>query len=252
MNAASLSGFILFRLNSLECMIRIIIFTFFLGLISCKNATNQRIENNHVESDSTQPGQEADHHKAYTEDDMHFFDSQEIILTEFNANGFILDIGGGGEGIIGLLMGPRVVAIDISKRELEDAPEGPLKIVMDARDLKFVDDSFETITIFFTLMYIDGSDHERVLSEVFRVLKPGGRLLIWDVKLTQVINDTEIVVFPLTIKLPDREISTGYGVKWPEVEQNATYYINIAERIGFSITEKKEQDMNFFLVLTKP
>jgi hypothetical protein len=33
---------------------------------------------------------------------------------------------------------------------------------MDARDLKFVDRSFATTTVFFTFMYIDPADHEKV------------------------------------------------------------------------------------------
>jgi hypothetical protein len=37
---------------------------------------------------------------------------------------------------------------------MDEAPPGPLKIVMDARDLKSVDKSFATAAIFFTMMYI--------------------------------------------------------------------------------------------------
>lgn len=43
--------------------------------------------------------------------------------------GKILDIGGGGEGIIGQVLGDKVVTIDKLKEELEEAPEGPLKVV---------------------------------------------------------------------------------------------------------------------------
>ncbi len=49
--------------------------------------------------------------------------------------------------IIEQLKGKQAVAIDLSKRELDEAPGDPLlKIVMDARDLKFVDGSFPTAT----------------------------------------------------------------------------------------------------------
>ena len=112
-----------------------------------------------------------------------FFDVQEVPLHDFEASGYILDIGGGGEGIIGRLKGEQVIAIDPSIRELEEAPSGPLKVVMDARDLQFLDSTFLTATAFFTLMYIKAADHERVLSEVLRALKPGGRFLIWEVVL---------------------------------------------------------------------
>ena len=85
---------------------------------------------------------------------MHVFDRQDFVVADFQAVGYILDIGGGGEGIIGQMKPAQVIAVDLSKRELEEAPPGPLKIVMDATDLKFLDGSFETATAFFSLMYM--------------------------------------------------------------------------------------------------
>ena len=120
------------------------------------------------------PVQESDGHEEISEDRLFYFDQKTIKLSDFNAQGHILDIGGGGRGVIGELKGESVVAIDISKRELEEAPAGPLKVVMDATDLKFIDNSFNTATSFFTLIYIPDSDHEKVFSEVYRVLAPGG------------------------------------------------------------------------------
>src|SRR5512140_1179824 len=95
---------------------------------------------------------------------------QLVTVEDFPSQGSILDIGGGGEGVIGQLKGRQVIAIDLIKRELEDAPTGPLlKIVMDARDLKFLDGSFATATVFFTFMYIDPGDHAKVFQEIRRV-----------------------------------------------------------------------------------
>ncbi|MFC1879420.1 class I SAM-dependent methyltransferase [Chloroflexota bacterium] len=81
------------------------------------------------------------------------FEQQKVKVHDFESSGHILDIGGGGEGIIGILKGEKVIAIDPRKRELEEAADGPLKIVMDARDLFFLDSTFNTVTAFFTLMY---------------------------------------------------------------------------------------------------
>jgi SAM-dependent methyltransferase len=108
---------------------------------------------------------------------VHRFPPQQLILEPVQAEGVILDIGGGGEGVIGQLNGLQVV--DIDEREPLDAPPGPLKLVMDARKLTFVPDSFNTANVFFTFMYIKGPDRETVLQQIRRVLKPGGRLLIW-------------------------------------------------------------------------
>ncbi len=54
----------------------------------------------------------------------------------------------------GRLKGQQVVAIDISMKELDDAPAGFLKIVMDASDLKFPKNRFHTVTAFFSRMFM--------------------------------------------------------------------------------------------------
>ena len=51
--------------------------------------------------------------------DLQMFEMQDVVLHSCPGEGLILDIGGGGEGIIGRLMGDRVVAVDLSREELE-------------------------------------------------------------------------------------------------------------------------------------
>jgi len=60
-----------------------------------------------------------DHHPEISEDRLFFFEREEVVVEDFEATGFILDIGGGGRGVIGKLKGEQVIAIDPSKRELE-------------------------------------------------------------------------------------------------------------------------------------
>ena len=62
----------------------------------------------------------------------HIYPSVEWTLVDIEHQGMILDIGGGGEGVIGKLHGKDVVAIDLKKEELLEAADGPLKIIMDA------------------------------------------------------------------------------------------------------------------------
>ncbi len=178
--------------------------------------------------------------------------SLQVVVRDFPADGLILDIGGGGEGVIGQLKGRQVVAIDLSKRELDEAPGGPLlKIVMDARDLKFVDASFQTATVFFTFMYIDAADHEKVFREIHRVLAPGGRVFVWDAIFPGKRDPAHVnIVFPLHVKLPETEINTGYGVRFCE-GQGADHFVDVAAKTGFEVVSRKNEAGWFFLELKK-
>lgn len=187
-----------------------------------------------------------------TPEQMVKHDKLEVVLPDFPAEGLILDIGGGGEGVIGQLKGRQVVAVDLLKRELEDAPGEPLlKIVMDARDLKFLDGTFATATVFFTFMYIDPGDHAKVFQEIHRVLKPGGRLLIWDAVFPARTDPRQLyVLYPLHVKLPAAEINTGYGVRIAE-KQGPEHFAALAEANGFDVVTRKDEKGWFFLELKK-
>lgn len=178
-------------------------------------------------------------------------DEVHVNLRDFDAEGYILDIGGGGEGMIGRLKGEKVIAIDKRREELQEAPEGPLKIVMDAKDLQFLDNTFETVTSFFALMYVINTDRENVVREVLRVLKPGGKFLIWDMVIPpKGDNVKEIFGAPIVIKIGNGEVRTGYGVKWEGREQDVQYYLGLAEKVGFEVVEKEEGNP-FYLTLRK-
>ena len=108
---------------------------------------------------------------------------QSIELKPLETEGFILDVGGGGEGIIGKLNGKQVIAIDTNERELAETQNEALKVVMDAAELKFLPKSFHMCTAFFSLMYIAKSEYSKVFREVQRTLRDNGRFLIWDVRI---------------------------------------------------------------------
>lgn len=187
---------------------------------------------------------------------MHLFERQDFVVADFHAVGYILDIGGGGEGIIGQMKPTQVIAVDLSKRELEEAPAGPLKIVMDATDLKFLDASFDTATAFFSLMYMRPEIQQRVFAEVFRVLTRGGRWLIWDAVIPRALeSDTRGPVFRFRFHLPGKVVQTGYGTLWPEKPMDLDYYQRLARETGFEIVRAEQQPGAFQTVtfeLRKP
>jgi ubiquinone/menaquinone biosynthesis C-methylase UbiE len=88
-------------------------------------------------------------------------DVQTVGVSRIETDGLILDVGGGGEGIIGRLNGEQVVVIDTREGELMETHNEALKVVMDAADLKFLPKSFDVCTAFFSLMYIPKSIHRR-------------------------------------------------------------------------------------------
>jgi len=183
---------------------------------------------------------------------IHTIEEQVVAIEDWHSAGLILDIGGGGEGIIGRLKGERVVAIDTSRRELEECPAGPLKIEMDARALHFLDGAFGTITAFFALMYMRADDHPKVFAEAWRVLAPGGRMLLWEAHLpARAQTGKDVVLVRLRVRLPDAEVSTGYGVYSPETDQGMAYYVRLAEQAGFSLVRASDCGATICLELCK-
>jgi ribosomal protein S18 acetylase RimI-like enzyme len=188
------------------------------------------------------------------DDRTHTFERQHVAVNGLPASGTILDIGGGGGGIIGQFAGARVIAIDRLREELEEAPAGPLKIVMDARELQFLNGAFQIATSFFTLMYIAAEDHRRVFEEVFRILAPDGHFLIWDAVFPPRGDDTkDIALFPVTVELPDgRTISNTYGVRWPSEGRDVGYYRALAENAGFEVVSQRITGQHVHMDLQKP
>jgi ubiquinone/menaquinone biosynthesis C-methylase UbiE len=186
-------------------------------------------------------------------DEIYFYDPVELCMRPLPADGYILDIGGGGEGMIGRLMGSCVIAIDRREDELIEAPDGPLKIVMDARHLTFLDSTFSAATAFFSLMYFDAEvDLQQAFTEASRVLKPGGHFHVWDVDMAELPRtDKPFYAVRLTCVVHGVPCETAYGRPWPKGARDSNYYKSVAEGAGLECLSTEMTGCAFHSIFRK-
>jgi len=180
---------------------------------------------------------------------------QQVVRIEdgFRDEDRILDLGGGGAGVIGQLRGQQVTAVDIRQEELDESPPGPIKVVADARALPFPDGSFDVATAFFFLMYVPAADRTVVLKEAHRALRPGGTLHVWDVVIPARGKRThKLFVVPVRAELPRQTIKTAYGVPWKDREMSGDSIAQLARDVGFTVPVMAQERETFRLTLTRP
>ena len=160
-----------------------------------------------------------------------------------------LDIGGGGEGIIAKLYGSNVVAIDKRADELYETSNDALKIEMDASQMGFVDNSFDVVTIFFTLLYMPADVKQAVLSESLRVLKDGGVLEIWDAFIPKYEQgEKDVFIADVEIVLPDETIHTQYGSLMGKEAQTDAQIQGWCTAAGLQAVDSFANDVFFHLM----
>lgn len=188
-----------------------------------------------------------------------------VDLSQLTVPGLVLDVAGGGEGMIGRALGRQVVSIDISRSELEEVSNDALKLVMDAADMSFLDSSFNDATCFFGLMYMPAQLRPRVLAEIFRVLAPGGCLRIWDAEIPAATasgshgdrdhgNDIFLIELEAIVGSGEdaRPHRTTYGVGLRDKAQSCCSITRAAVDSGFMALGHGGSDRTFHLSLLKP
>lgn len=166
-----------------------------------------------------------------------------------NITGSILDIGGGGECIIGRIFGAQVTAIDSSREELDEAPDCCEKLLMDAAALSFPDESFDNITFFYSLMFMNSETQEKAIAEAVRVLKPGGELYIWDCDIDSAYPDPFIVDLDVVSDL--LSVHTAYGII-KDGKQDSDMVLRYLAGAGVDTVHTGKNEGQFYIRCRKP
>jgi ubiquinone/menaquinone biosynthesis C-methylase UbiE len=158
-----------------------------------------------------------------------------INLQRFSEKGLILDIGGGGEGLVSRIEGDRVCALDIKMSEIREAQihgHSSNWFVADGANPCFADQTFNIVTLWFSLGYMsDWNIKQAVLQAAYRALRKNGRLSIM---ASNIPEKTERLIFWATFTLPDGTLSrTGYGVRGGQ-NQTLPRVLDLVTEAGFS------------------
>ncbi|SHJ35964.1 class I SAM-dependent methyltransferase [Lutispora thermophila] len=145
-----------------------------------------------------------------------------------------LDIGGSGEAIIYKISKNKLTIIDLDIDRKIDSKRVEMHR-MDARNLKFEDNKFLTITSFYTLMYVCCNDILRIFHECYRVLQNGGVFKIWDVNIDQI---------PSGFTNVSLDISCGNKVYHAEYSSNAIQEIRDQEFYRTLLEDSGFKDVN--------
>ena len=176
--------------------------------------------------------------------------SGTVLKLEKELSGSILDLGGGGEGVIGRVYRDQVTAIDNRQEELDEAPNGPAaKLLMDAAALAFPDRAFRHVTAFFSFLYMPHETQARAVSEAARVLCPGGSLHIWDADIAAAFPDPFLV--ELEIDAAGDTVHTTYGVVDSDAGQNSAHFFALCQAAGLHLADRRDWDGVFYLRFVK-
>ena len=171
-----------------------------------------------------------------------------IINIDYDLKGSILDIGGGGEAIIGQVYGDRVTAIDNRQEELDEAPHCCTKLLMDAEKLSFFDGSFDNVTFFYTLMYMTAEEQQKSICEAARVLRVGKQMYIWDCDIRSAYPEPFMI--DLDIRGGNNKLHTTYGIVKKDT-QSSDSVVRLLESAGLKIESLQAKDGQFHIQCRK-
>ncbi len=113
---------------------------------------------------------------------------KELRQFEKNENRVVLDLGCG-DGATEIFFGKyfsqfKIQGIDVSMKSIEEAQKKHLNNAFfqtyDGEGIPYDNESFDVVFVAGVLHHIHADDHQKVVNEIFRVLKPGGRLYLFE------------------------------------------------------------------------
>jgi len=177
---------------------------------------------------------------------------QEIRLDSIPSDGLIIDIGGGGEGLLSRLEKDRVCVVDISLNKIREAHiyGAPAQwVVSDGSQLCFRTGSFDIATLWFSLGYMRGWNRKKlVMSEIRRVLKQEGILFVLGAKI---VCPEDRFLFNAKFTFPDGDVSqVGYRLAGNQ-NQTLESTVRALEDSGLVILERCDNG-HWFKILGQP
>lgn len=113
---------------------------------------------------------------------------KELRQFEENKSLSVLDLGCG-DGITEIFFEKyfpqfKIQGIDVSGKSIEEAQKRQISNtsfqIYDGHTIPYENESFDIVFVAGVLHHIDAADHQKVVDEIFRVLKPGGRLYLFE------------------------------------------------------------------------
>ncbi|MEQ1798416.1 MAG: class I SAM-dependent methyltransferase [Lacibacter sp.] len=113
---------------------------------------------------------------------------KELRQFEENKKLSVLDLGCG-DGVTEIFFEKyfsqfKIQGIDVSLKSIEEAQKRPISNtsfqIYNGHMIPYENESFDIVFVAGVLHHIDTADHQKVVNEIFRVLKPGGRLYLFE------------------------------------------------------------------------
>lgn len=153
-----------------------------------------------------------------------------ILLSTLPANAQLLELGcGAGIPMTKILAEYfQVTGIDISSEQLALARQNALKakfIQSDMVHLSFADNYFDAVAAFYSITHVPRNEHEQLLNNIYRVLKPGGLTIA-----TMGFGDSPDVVSPNWL---------GSPMFFSHFDGNTN--LKLVQQIGFNVIQVEDE-----------